>query len=279
VRSNRWSVIGLVALALVTAALVALSFLNLRPQQQVDAVPVANAPRLTEPTPTPSPVPSPVTSREPRESTMANIRTLLAGDKPVKIVVIGDGTGADFGSVGDKRWARLWAESLAAQRAVSIRLRQDSGDYGPPTTVSSKATAPIEFYNASDRPGRLADITRAADRLIPADADLVIINVGHNEADTDLGANLDAFWKELPTGSMGLVMVQNPQNGQGARAHRLRTWTINEWAERNRVPFVDVYTAFIRAPEPLTELLLADSTNPSPRGAEVWRDALLAALR
>ena len=284
-RTKKWSLLGLVALSVVTAVLVILSFLSVRPQEvnaepaPVDQ-PAQTTPAVSTPTPTPTltltPTPTPTpTPRAPRDSTRANIRNLLTGPAPVKIVVLGDSSGRDD-PAGHESWVTLWARELSTKRPVTIVDR--GGASVAPTQLGTPGAEPIQIVNASDRPGQLADIVQQAPQLIPPDTDLVIVNVGHNEADTDLRANLDALWAEVPTGTMGLVMIQNPEQTSDASKQRSRIQVVQEWGVRNNVAAVDVFSAFLLVPDPLTQLLRSDLILPNQRGAEIWRDAIIAAL-
>lgn len=281
-RRNTWALVGLAALAVVAAVLVLLSFLNVRPDPmaampaqpvQETAGAVGESPSVTA---NPSASPSP---RAPRESTVANIKQALGGTDPVKILVLGDASGRDDGTARETRWVTRWAEHLAESRPVTVASRGQDGQYAETRTFGDGDGAPIEILNAGDRPSTLAEATAQADTLIPDDVDLVIVSFGHRGPEaSEVAAELDAFWSELPQGSMGLVIAQNPERGAGANAQRDRAQAVLRWAEQKRVPSVDVFGAFIAAPEPLVELLSQDRINPNNRGSEVWRDAMIATL-
>lgn len=261
--------IALAVFALITIVIVAISLVDLRPQGR-EAPPERTDPAASEPGPLSTP-------RAPRNSTIGNIGTLLSSSDPVKIVILGDDTGTDP-SNGAPSWVTLWARQLSTDRPVSLKARDSTGD-GTPTPMGSGAAPPIEILNASDRPGQLSGIVPQAGLLMPRDTDLVVISVGHHESLDTLPRNLDALWAKLPAGAMGLVVIQNPQGGDGASEQRARTTAVQDWAQRKGVASVDVFNAFIRAPDPLVELLGADLIHPNERGAEVWRDAIVAALR
>lgn len=265
--------IGLAVLAVVTVVLVVLSFLNVRPQP-VEAGPAGN-PATGESGSTPTPSPTPRTARA---STVANIKNVINGPDPVKIVVLGDITGLDL-NPAEPRWVTLWAQSLADKRPVSVATMGPTGSYGEPQKYGTGTAAPIEILNISDRPGRIGEIISQADTLIPADADVVAINLGHFENVTEIGPNLDALAEKLPVGSMGLVMVQNPQRGVSLSTNQARTNAQKGWAEARSVAMVDVYQAFIADPAPLATLLTEDQIQPNARGSQIWRDAINAALQ
>lgn len=295
-RGNVWATIGLIALAAATAFLVILSFLNVRPEV---AAPAAAEPRLATRAPEPTQsiaqtpsaepaqsagpgqtaAPSPgATEQPPRASTLVNIRQTLNGADPVKILVLGDATGRDDKSSGTDRWVTLWAKSLAEKRPVTVAELQATGEYSTPQRFGSGTKAAIEILNASDFPNQISAATAKADTLIPADVDLVVINFGHTEPPANLTRDLDALWAKLPANAMGLVIAQNPQRGPGAVDQRTRAQAVTAWAQNKQIPLVDVYNAFIAAPEPLVELLGDDQINPNARGSEVWRNAVVAAL-
>lgn len=278
-RRNTWTLVGLATLALATAALVLVSLLYGRPGA-VDAAPTqplqTNVTVTVSPTPSPSP---PTPPRAPRESTISNIQQALIGTEPVKILVLGDGSGLDDASTQETRWVTRWAESRAEDRPVTVAALGRDGMYAEPRRFGIDHEEPLEILNASDLPSTLAEAAARADTLIPADVDLVIINFGHREqAATQMAADLDALWDKLPPGAMGLVIAQNPERGNNANAQRDRAQAVTRWAEQRGVPSVDVFNAFIDVPEPLVELLSPNQMYPSNRGSEVWRDAVDEAL-
>lgn len=277
---NKWPFIGLGVLAVVTVVLMVLAVLHVRPSG-TEAVPAAtggpSAPTLTggawPPTASPTPAPSP---RPPRTSSIDNIKTLLKSPEPARIVVVGDGTGRD--SANAQGWVTLWADKLAEGRPVQLRTVGATGGYGPADDLGRGTGAAIEIRNASDRPGKLSDITADVAELVPQDTDVVIINVGHNESSVGLTSALNALVEEIPDGSMALIMLQNPQRGNGQADQQGRVREIRRWAEAQRLPVVDINAAFLRDPLPLAQLVLADNTNPSRAGAEVWRNAMVSTL-
>lgn len=284
-------IIGLALLAIVTAALVVLSFLNVRPQP-VEAVPAASGnpaegsmesdpSEVPNSTPTPVQTPDPTatpTPRAPRTSTLANIKSAISGSEPVKIVVVGDNTGLDP-NTSEHRWVSLWARDLAQNRPVTLAVMETSGSYGEPQELGSGNGAPIQILNASDRPRRISEVAAQSETVIPPDTDIVLINFGHHESVNQLGSELDALWAKLPAGSMGLVMVQNPQRGAGVNNNQSRMTAVQNWAKQRPAPVINVYDAFIADPEPLADLLASDQIQPNARGSEIWKDAINAALR
>lgn len=271
--------VGLAGLALATGVLVLLSFLNIRPatadapaaQSSLDEGPAPLLSTAASPTPTPS-------ARPPRESTVANIKQALAGTEPMKILVLGDASGLDDRDADEVRWVTLWAQELAEQRPVTLAARDRDGTYAEPRRFGPETGAPIEILSASDAPSTLADATAQADTLIPSDVDLVVVSFGHREGSSPMSDGLDALWGELPQGAMGLVIAQNPERSPQANAQRDRARAVTQWAQQKGVPSVDVFNAFIAAPEPLVQLLSSNRINPNNRGSEVWRDAMVAAL-
>lgn len=275
--------IGLALLAVVTAGLVVLAMLHVRPTD-VTAVPQSAAPSPTEPTiepaPTPTPTVTPISTatmspRPSKASTATNIRSLLRSSNPIKIVIMGDASGIDDATT--ERWVTQWAKELSASRTVTVRSTGPTGEYGEPQTYGS-AGGVVEIFNASDPSGRLATATGQADQLIPADTDLVIISFGHNEGAGPMSGKLDGLWAEIPQGTMGLAIAQNPVRGDAANDQRAKAYGVTDWARQRAIASVNVFDAFIAAPEPLDELLGSDRTNPSTAGSKVWKDAIVAAV-
>lgn len=269
---NKWSVLGLGGLALVTLVLMVLALLHVRPQETVAAMPAdPQAPRraVESPTPTPSAAPGP-------QSSLRNIRSLVQGEDPASIVVVGDTTGAD--DRGADRWVTRWATELSAERPVSVRTMGSGGVYAAGERLGRASGAPLEIYNASGRPGELWRITADAHRVIPREADLVILNVGREESASAVKGNLDALRAELPEDAMTLVVLQNPERGDGSAAQQQRVRAVREWAEAARLPTVNVYAAFLNHPRPMRQLLTNDGTLPNDVGSEVWTEAMSSAL-
>ena len=108
--------------------------------------------------------------------------------------------------------------------------------------------------------------------------DLVIFSFGHTEKADQIADDLQALWDKLPAGSMGLVIAQNPQGGEGADGQRERVRAVTGWAQANDVASVNVYEAFTTHTEPLPRLLRGDGITPSDQGSEVWSEAVIATL-
>lgn len=272
---NKRSLVGLGALAVVTLVLMALALAHIRPNQTA-AEPAAPG---MQPAAVQSPSESPPSARprEARASSADNIRSLIESGDPARIVVLGDGTGADD-AAGTARWVSTWAGELARQRPVHLKTMGPDGAYAGERRLGPSTGAPLEILNASDRPSRLSEITASADRLIPADADVVIVNVGHHESPTSLARDLASLRNEFPQGAMGLVMLQNPQRGNGASIQQARVQIVRQWADQAGFPTVDVYRTFLDHPLPLAQLLGADRVNPNTTGSELWSATVVAAL-
>lgn len=272
---NKWPFVGVSSLAILTVVLAAMAILHVRPSETA-AVP-AEIPEL--PTVAPAPTPSSTDSpRPPRVSSTANIRSLLAGPDGMKVVVVGDATGADDPTTRTIRWVSLWAQELAGTRPVTLHRMDTTGEYDPGEELGPHAGARVEIYNASDRPGQIVDVIEQANRLIPPDADVVIFNFGHNETESSLRSDLTSLFEKLPEGCMGLVMVQNPQGGEGQAIQQGRIRVVRQWAQQGQLPAVDINQAFLADPKPLADLLGADRINPNMAGSEVWLEAVSAVL-
>ena len=268
-RRNTLALVGLAALALTTIVLVILSFLHVRPDPaSITAVP-GDAGAVQ---------PAPTQVVEPRPSTVANIREALDGDEPMVILVLGDATGMDDGTARATRWVSRWAEELAEERPVTVAVRQSDGEFGPAEEFGEGEGTPIEIRNASNQPSRMVDVLAQAPLLITDDVDLVVMSFGHSEQAAEIAGQLDELWDRVPPQTMGLVMAQNPQRGGGAAGQQSRVEAVTAWAEENELPLVDVFNAFLDAPEPLSQLLGRDQINPSERGSQIWTEAIVDAL-
>lgn len=270
---NKWSVLGLGMLALVTAVLVVLAFVHVRPKAVVAEPAAALTERsVTEPTPRSTPSP-----REPRTSSIAEISELLGSGEPVRVVVVGDATGEDDATQGTQRWVTRWADGLAQERAVELRAMGDDGEYADAQRLGA-GDNPIEIRNASGRPALLSEVITDSERLIPADTDIVVLNFGHRESARSLADDLTNLQERLPQGSMALVVLQNSQRGGGSRAHVTRVDVVRAWSYEAGLPRLDVFGAFLDDPRPLVELLGPNLVIPNDAGATLWAETMLDTL-
>ncbi|OYO11771.1 hypothetical protein CGZ94_15300 [Enemella evansiae] len=272
---KRWPVLGLVVLAVITMVLVVLAFRHARPPS-VNAVPMNGpgspaAPAAGSPVPTVSsaatPRTTPAASATPRQRSLEAIRDLVRSEDQLDIVVLGDASGA-----GEDKWVAQWADSLAANRRIELRAIENGRASTRNLGNSGSSTV---LRNVSESGLTLRDATNRFDQLVPAGTDLVILNFGHQESEGSISADLDRLWNRIPPSATGLVMLQNPERGATQQAQRNRVRAVTDWASRNRAPTVDVFDAFIQAPEPLAELLDRDGVLPNGTGSRVWRDELV----
>lgn len=280
--------IGLAALGVTAAVLVGLAFDHVRPSgAAVMATPAppaqsSSSPRPTvtseeEPPATPSPEPSASAESpaEPAPGSIEDIRALLAGDEPVVVSVIGDGSGN-----GDDEWVSLWATRLADDHAVSYRswdgARSGFGD----ARQLSRSGPEIRIVNASRAGETAAEAAASLEELQPEAPQLVVVNVGHSESASEVEDGLDDLWSSISDehpDARGLVVLQNPAAGEAAEAQAGRVEEIRSWAEDNELATLDVNRAFAEADEPLGSYLF-DRSYPNAAGSELWASTVSGAL-
>ncbi|GAB3713200.1 SGNH/GDSL hydrolase family protein [Mariniluteicoccus flavus] len=269
-RSKRWPILGLGVLTLLTAGLVVLALLHVRPRETA-AVPAApvTVPSVPGSGPTSTGSATPSGASTPRPRTSEGVRDVMRGDA-VDIVVLGDASG-----MGANGWVAQLADTLASSRKV--KLVTVEGDRENATEKGSGARQ-VTLRNVSDANLTLRGAAGRIDQLVPQGTDLVILSFGHKESQSSISADLEALWTKIPASATAIVTVQNPEKGTAQQAQRDRTRAVTDWANENKAPKVDVFDAFTKAPEPLAELLDKDLVMPNAEGSRLWKDTVVKVL-
>lgn len=268
-RRRRWEVIGLVALALVTVILVVWSL----PQTRNPNVPSTPAPvplatitesEISEP-PSPSsstPKPSPT----PTLTGLSGVATLLNGDDPVSVLVMGDGSGNET-----DEWVYLWArDHLPADRQVTYRAwNPDVSRWGKAVTTGKGAATTI--WNASKAS---PDLAKEAKRLTTVwrPADVVILSYGHRGDPKTIASQLEVVRNAVAAENrqaIVLVIIQNPDPVATQSTQAETTKAVRTWAKKRDLDTVDVYRAFVTDSAPRYQLVESDGS-PTPLGSALW---------
>lgn len=300
-RLKNWPLIGLIALALVTCLLVVLAFRHVRPidgpatavpaGETTDASDASTSPGADGAT-NPSQSPSASTSSPPSGSAsatpgaggLAAAQAALNGSQPVRILVLGDGSG----DAGDE-WVSLWARDLAADHTVAYAGWNSSTQGFDPAKRQGNGPE-ISLFNASHDDATVAEAARDLDQIrrgasgsatptLSADpTEIVVISFGYQESPGKFAQDLQKLAGQLDSGTPVLVVNQAPQKGAQANVQRQRARAATDWADKNNYGAVDVFAAFIAAPEPLAQLLDSQGALPNARGQQVWADAVASRL-
>lgn len=200
---------------------------------------------------------------------MDSIRTAINDEELTTITVLGD-----VSSTGEHNWVELWAEEhLADTHAVTYRTYDPATeDYAPPRTFSEEGP-PVEIRNGSLRGATLDSTRENLDVLYAEPTDVVILNLGHNDAPAEMAGQITSLWEAIydqaPT--RGLVVIQNPETAF-PEAQQTRMGTMAATAEELELPTVDIYAAFMDSEEPLPHLVLASV--PTEAGHRLWAEQM-----
>lgn len=292
-RLKNWPAIGLIALALVTCLLVVLAFRHVRPtgdgttgnpaDQSVGAGAQSGTaePAATSAAPSPASA-TPTKSATPGPGGQDAVRSAFDGSQPVRVLVLGDESGD-----ADDEWVALWADQLADTHSTTY-ARWDVNTRGFEPVERKGSGSQVSIFNASHEGSTLTDATRDFARTRQAmagsasasptpqvgDSDVVVVSFGYREPAAQFAQNLQKLSAELKPGTPVLVINQAPQKNGQANIQRDRARAATDWADQNGYGSVDVFAAFIAAPEPLAQLLDAKGVLPNARGQQVWADAV-----
>lgn len=190
--------------------------------------------------------------------------------------VLGDSTGND-----SDEYVFLLAQQLSDiyNRPTIIHVWADGKGYAKEVPVGGGENAPIHIWNGSV-PGQTgAYAKKNIDEMARKDADLIIVNYGHNYS----GAwNAQTITRQLVTlldqkigAKPMLFMLQNPWSpetpGSTAVAGAMR-----EIVTGSKYEYVDVYKAFKDTGKAAS--LMHDHIHPNPAGSQVWADAVASKL-
>lgn len=189
-----------------------------------------------------------------------------------RVVVLGDSTGDDTGE-----WVHLWARSLGTERGATL-LRWDAfGDAGYVAAQSFGGVGPdVTVRNGSVTGTRASYAMEHLDLLVPDDTDLVLLSYGHNHGPEDV-QQVAELVRRVRAGAPEAEVVLVLQNPQLDDAHAEVRQAVEDIAEREQVPTIDVARAFAEAPRPIGELLV-DRVHPSAEGSQVWARTVEDAL-
>jgi len=265
--------VGLVALVVVTAILVALAVLKTwTPSAQ------AATPRpVTSQTPG-SPSPAAAATQTPPATPrtgLAGIGDILNAPAGASVLVIGD----DSGDAADE-WVATWArDHLAQQATVSYHpWNRAAGTYADAVTFGSGTRALTVSNASSGSPTMTTEPARAQQAW--KDADVVLVSYGHGRDAKLIGPQLEAVLAAVRGRDATVpvaVLLQNPERAATEATQRDVTQAIRAWADAKGLPTVDVYGAFVADPAGRNPLVQSDGS-PTPQGSKLWAKTLAQAV-
>lgn len=269
---GQWPLVGLAALAVVTAILVMLAALKTwAPPDEALPGPVRGA--STAPASTLS-KPAPATADASRQD-LNGVADIITSPRGGSILVVGDGSGDEM-----DEWVSVWArDHLAGQATVSYNAwTRISGRYADPVTFGS-ASRSLKVWNASVR---TPDMAREPERVVRAwqEADVVLLSYGHRRSATEIPAQLDAVLEAVRAKSQTasvVVLIQNPDRARTEAIQQETTQAIKKWADAKGFPTVDIYSAFTGDPNPRDGMVEVDGS-PTPQGSRLWAKTVADAL-
>lgn len=269
---------GLIALVVVTAILVALAVLKTwTPPAQ------AATPRLATSQVPGSPSPATLTTATPATQTptttpragLAGIGDILNAPAGASVLVIGD----DSGDAADE-WVATWArDHLAQQATVSYRAwNRAAGAYADAVTFGSGTRALTVWNASSGSPTMTTEPARAQQAW--KDADVVLLSYGHGRDAKLIGLQLDAVLAAVQGRHATVpvaVLLQNPERAATEATQRDVTRAIKAWADAKGLPTVDVYGAFVADPAKRNALVQSEGS-PTAQGSKLWAKTLAQAV-
>lgn len=205
------------------------------------------------------------------------VQTLIAGDEPIVISVLGDSTGN-----GPNEWVARWAKRIGeAGSTVTVHYWDDvAGAYGDDATYGSGARD-VEIWNGS-MPGKNAtNALQIREDLQPVEPDLIVYNFGHNigpePVDVTYSKLQAAAEEQWGAPILRAAMLQNPAHGTREAPTKGSQDRVAGWASRNDVPLVNIRDAFTENPDWIADYML-DEVHPNDTGSQVWADRVIAAL-
>jgi len=267
---NRLAIVGLVALAVVTAGLVTAA---VAPRS-------SEASTYTAQTFAPEPTAEPTTPTIESADLAAAAARLQDPDVGFTMTVLGDSTGND-----PDEWVGQLARSLNTDYSRTVLYNgwdAAAGAYAPATLYQgSYSSQPVTIWNGSAA-GMGPDYSLAnLATLAPQPSDLLIVNHGHNFDGPNTGSGQEAElvtataaqWQTTPAVA---ITLQNPRITTGEKQDANLATLASTFADSGYT-LVDVASAF-RAQPDLAAVLREDGTHPNEAGQALWIDTVRGVL-
>ncbi|MGB3954074.1 MAG: SGNH/GDSL hydrolase family protein [Brooklawnia sp.] len=266
---RRLQLVGLVVLGVVTLIVSVLALTRYRAPVPQAATPAPHTQDATswpaEPEPTP----------EPEPLTPLQEVGLRLGEPGASVMVVGDGTGNE-----DDEWVAVWARDyLAIDRGVNYRLWDRYGLRWSEPVAMGQGPADLDVWNASVlAPEMTQEPARVQAAWQPVSA--VFLSYGHWRDPATVGAELTAILDVIRTQDPEVpvvVILQNPGPWSVAAAQEASVRAVDEWAQHNGLPTVDVYNGF-PADQGQRDALLEADGSPTLDGSRLYASIVASAL-
>ncbi len=220
---------------------------------------------------------TPSTSPDVADGALGEVQSLIAGDEPIVISVLGDSTGN-----GPNEWVARWAKRIGeAGSTVTVHYWDETAAAYGDAVEYGRGDRTVEIWNGS-MPGKNAtNALNILAELQPVQPNLIVYNFGHNigpePVDVTYGKIQAASEEEWGTPILRAAMLQNPAHGERETPTKRSQDRVSSWASRNDVPLVNVRDAFTANSEWVADYMI-DEVHPNDNGSQVWADAVIKTL-
>lgn len=201
---------------------------------------------------------------------------VLKGSEPLTIGVLGDSTGND-----GNEWVALWAQRLGEDHQVSmLRWNEKSERWDRPALKYGTTGSEVKIWNFSV-PGRKPEYaSNHIDLAVPIQPDLILFNFGHNNVPGEVRAQYEELVTRVrarwPHRAPEVIIVQNPEVGDRARAQTAVRSEIRSFAASSGIPVIDVSARFDASGNVAS--LMSDGVHPNEKGYILWEQAVSSSL-
>jgi len=205
-------------------------------------------------------------------------REILADESPVVLSVLGDAT-----SNARQEWVHRWATRLAEERPVTISHWDEASEEGfvEPDVLSQEGVgtgSAMTIWSGSASGADAAYPASRVEAMMPEKPDLLVLNFGHSDPPGRVAARLGVTWEAVQEayGTVPVVVIlQQPEADDANAATRE---AVADWAREQGLPTIDVASDFLAEPDYADLLLSEDGVTPNDEGSQRWADLVARAL-
>ncbi|MDV6241229.1 SGNH/GDSL hydrolase family protein [Rhodococcus opacus] len=205
---------------------------------------------------------------------------LLTTDADLTLTVVGDSTGN-----GKNEWVHIVAQRIAhSNRHVVVNdWNVDKQGYTEFTEYGNSASPKLTIWNGSV-PGLASRFGYENwSKLNPGTPDLVIVNHGHNEPDSE--SAIDGISRIVRLSHLDVtrrtavaIILQNPRvDRESGRLESIIT-ALRDAPDLRDVEKIDIHSTFVQEGN-YADLLVADGFHPNQAGENIWAQAVCTRLQ